>query len=277
MLVAVAAALGLIIGAVIGSLGGGGGVLTVPVLVYVLGRSAQDATTSSVVIVGVVAVAGVLARARGRGVDWRTGIGFGIVGTPAAYLGALLNHRVSQSVLLLAFAALTILAASAMLLDACGRGGIEAADDEPPVNGSGRPGTIVEARPDARRRLAFTIAKVVGCGTVIGFLTGFLGVGGGFLVVPVLVIALRMPIALAIGTSLLIIALNAISSIAARVGLVHLDWPTVVPFTAAAVVGTIIGKRVADRLPGPALTTSFAVMLVAVGLFVGIRSITGSG
>ena len=85
--VVVAAALGLVMGAVIGGLGGGGGVLTVPALVYLLGQSAQDATTASVVVVGITAAAGVLARARTGGVDWRTGLVFGVVGLPAAWLG----------------------------------------------------------------------------------------------------------------------------------------------------------------------------------------------
>ena len=117
-MLALAALLGLVMGAVIGGLGGGGGVLTVPALVYLLGQSAQDATTASVVVVGITAAAGVLARARTGGVDWRTGLVFGVVGLPAAWLGTILNHRVSQPTLLLAFAGLALVAAAAMLLHA---------------------------------------------------------------------------------------------------------------------------------------------------------------
>jgi uncharacterized membrane protein YfcA len=109
-MLALAAVLGLVMGAVIGGLGGGGGVLTVPALVYVLGQSAQDATTASVVVVGITAAAGVLARVRTGGVDWRAGLLFGAVGIPAAWLGTVLNHRVSQATLLLAFAGLTLVA-----------------------------------------------------------------------------------------------------------------------------------------------------------------------
>jgi uncharacterized membrane protein YfcA len=180
-------------------------------------------------------------------------------------------------VLLLAFAALTIVAAAAMLLNNASQRSPDNPDETesgPATSGSGRTGTAVETRPDTRRgQLIATTSKVVVCGTAVGFLTGFLGVGGGCLVVPALVIVLRMPMALAVGTSLLIIALNSISSVASRIGVRHLDWHVIAPFTIAALVGAIIGKRVADKLSGDAMTTSFAVMLVAVGPFVGIQSL----
>ncbi|MFR9806696.1 sulfite exporter TauE/SafE family protein [Pseudonocardia sp. RS010] len=278
----VAAALGLLIGAVIGGLGGGGGVLTVPVLVYLLGQDAQDATTSSVIIVGVAAVVGVLARGRGD-VAWRTGIALGLVGIPAAYLGTLLNRHVGEPVLLIAFAVLTLMAAVAMLLDSRARRG----DDGEEGSGSGRAtasvarhgrspgGAALAARAPAGRgaRLLVRGAKVVLCGVAVGFLTGFLGVGGGFLLVPALVIVLDMPIALAAGTSLLVIVLNSISSLVSRIGDLHLDWQVVAPFTLAAVVGTLAGKRIADRLSGATLGKAFAVLLLAVGAFVGVQSI----
>ena len=92
------------------------------------------------------------------------------------------------------------------------------------------------------------VGTVVGCGAAVGFLTGFLGVGGGFLVLPVLVIALRMPVTAAIGTSLLIMVLNAAAALASRSGDLSVDWAVVVPFTLASVVGTLLGRRVADRL-----------------------------
>ena len=107
------------------------------------------------------------------------------------------------------------------------------------------------------------IGTVVGCGAAVGFLTGFLGVGGGFLVLPVLVIALRMPVTAAIGTSLLIMVLNAAAALASRSGDLAVDWAVVVPFTLASVVGTLLGRRVADRLSGTALTRIFAVLLLA--------------
>ena len=207
MLIAAAGALGLLIGLVIGGLGGGGGVLTVPALVYLLGQDAHDATTGSVLIVGLSAVVGMAARWRNPGLDWRTGLAFGAVGIPTAYAGTLLNHRVSPSVLMLVFAAVILVAASAMLLN-----GHDQADAEPerPVAGQSTGAVAVATRTDARRAARLrTAVKILVCGAASGFLTGLLGVGGGFLVVPALVIVLRMPITLAIGTSLLIIVLNA--------------------------------------------------------------------
>jgi len=273
MLVA-AGALGLLIGVVIGGLGGGGGVLAVPVLVYLLGQDAHDATTGSVLIVGASAVVGAAVRRRNPGLYWRTGVAFGAVGIPAAYFGTLLNHRVSPSVLMLVFAAVILVAAAAMLLN-----GHVPEDDDPALAETGNStggGTAVAVatRPATVRRTRLaTAAKIIICGSVSGFLTGLLGVGGGFLVVPALVVVLRMPITLAIGTSLLIIVLNAVSSLAARLGDLHLDWTIVGPFAIAAIVGTLAGKRVADALSGAVLTRAFAVMLVLVGGFVAVQSV----
>jgi hypothetical protein len=267
MLVA-ALALGLVVGAVVGGLGGGGGVLAVPALVHVLGQDARDATTSSVVIVGITAAAGALARARGGGIDWRTGTALGAVGIPASFLGTLLNRHVAQPVLLLAFAALTLVAATAMLLDS--RSPHEPGDG--PATG-GRGSALGTRRRTGRAQLLRTLVAIVLCGAAVGFLTGFLGVGGGFLVVPALVIALRMPMGLAIGTSLVVIVLNSVSAFASRLGDLHLDWHVIVPFTVAAVAGTLVGRRVADRLSGAVLTRAFAALLVAVGLFVGVQSL----
>jgi uncharacterized membrane protein YfcA len=117
------------------------------------------------------------------------------------------------------------------------------------------------------------VGVVAGCGAAVGFLTGFLGVGGGFLVLPVLVIALRMPLAAAVGTSLLIMVGNSASALVSRIGDLDVDWTVVVPFTLASVVGTLLGRRLADRLPGAALARIFALLLLLVGIFVGAESL----
>ncbi len=272
---ALAAALGLVMGLVIGALGGGGGVLTVPLLVYVLGLTAQSATTSSIIIVGITALVGTLARVRGNRIEWRTGLTFGALGIPAAFLGTLLNRSVEQRVLLLAFAAVTVLAAAAMLVNSRSGGRRPEPADGEPLSSTASDGAVSTATrspvrvPTGRRRYLATAIKVVLSGLVVGFMTGFLGVGGGFLVVPALVIILRMPMTHAIGTSLLIISLNAVSSMASRLGgPMDLDWRIVVPFTVLAVLGSFLGKRVSDRLSGETLTRAFAVMLILVGGFV---------
>ncbi|MCO1658656.1 sulfite exporter TauE/SafE family protein [Pseudonocardia humida] len=258
-----AAGLGLLVGGVIGGLGGGGGVLTVPVLVYLLGQPVPDATTGSIVIVGAAALVGGLARARSGDVDWPTGLGFGLVGIPTAVLGSLANRAVPGPVLLLGVAALTLTAAAAMLLDA--RRHPAGPVDEAP-SGDVRTGGVA-----TRRARALVPIALWGAGT--GFLTGLLGVGGGFLVVPVLVVVLRLTTPRAIGTSLVVIAVNAAAALAPRMGGPEPDWTVVGPFALAAVVATLAGKLVADRLPGPTLARAFAVMIGAVGLAVGVQSI----
>jgi hypothetical protein len=221
---------------------------------------------------------GTLARVRGGLIDWRTGSVFGVVGIPAAYLGTLLNRHVAQNVLLLAFAALTLVTAVAMLIDNRGKN----QDDETrrPPHGVGtaprhETATLLATRPGERTRagIAVIAAKVLLCGLSVGFLTPFLGVGGGFLVVPALMIALRIPMSRAVGTSLFIIALNSATSFASRLGVADFHWTVIVPFTVAAILGAVAGKRLADRLSGAVLTQAFAIMLVAVGGLVAARSL----
>jgi hypothetical protein len=276
-----AAGLGVLIGLFLGGLGGGGGVLVVPALVYLLGQTAQNATTSSIIIVGLTAVAATIARIRSGLVDWRTGLAFGVVGIPTAYLGTLLNHHVPQRILLLAFAVLTIAAAVAMLLDNRGPATPDPGGDPsdtgalPDPSTSSGTGTLLDTRSATRTRaeIVALVSKVLVCGLAVGFLTGFLGVGGGFLVVPALVIALRMPMTYAIGTSLMIVALNSVSSLVSRIGVAEFEWKVLVPFTLAAIVASVAGKRLADRLSGTVLTRSFAIMLVLVGALVGAQSL----
>ncbi len=263
-----ASVLGAVIGLVLGALGGGGGVLTVPVLVYALGETPQNATTGSLVIVGIAAAVGAIAR-RGTGlVAWRQGLAFGLIGIPAAYLGTAVNQRLDPAALLLAFALLILAVAVTML--AGNRRSTTTAADAPPHDAAGPDGAV--ALTAVRTRPGVDIVKVVASALAVGFLTGLLGVGGGFVVVPALVIALRMPMPTAIGTSLLVITVNSAASLLARAGTVHVDWSVVGPFTLAAVLATVIGKRVADRFSGRALTRAFAFLLIAVAAFVMFQS-----
>jgi uncharacterized protein len=264
-----ASALGVVIGLVLGALGGGGGVLTVPVLVYALGETPANATTGSLVIVGIAAAVGALAR-RGTGsVAWRAGLVFGVIGIPAAYLGTVVNQRLDPAVLLLTFA-LLILAVAVTLL-AGNRRSTTTETDTPRHGAAGPDGAV--ALSSVRTRPAVDVAKVVASALAVGFLTGLLGVGGGFLIVPALVIALRMPMPTAIGTSLLVITVNSAASLLARAATIHVDWSVVGPFTLAAVLATVIGKRVADRFSGRALTRAFAFLLIAVAAFVTFQSV----
>lgn len=195
-----ALALGLVIGLSLGALGGGGSILTVPALVYVLHESSTAATTASLVIVGVTALAGSIGHARAGRVRWKAGIIFGVLGIPASYLGTALNRTVNPHVLLLCFGALMIIAAAGMLLRT--RSG---SDQSVPAaalattGGSDNPGRYpsssgTSATTASRRGIdAAATTKMVLAALLVGFLTGFLGVGGGFVIVPALVMVLAFP------------------------------------------------------------------------------------
>ena len=294
MSILAAGGLGLLIGAVLGALGGAGGVLTVPALVYLLGQSAQDATTSSLVIVGLTALVGAASHARSGHVHWRTGIAFGVIGIIAAVAGTTLNRRVDEDVLLPGLSAVMILTAAGMLIrarrDSQGDG-----DHSAPTAGTGadttartlnrasgaattaqlaRPatGSASRSEQERRRRRMVLVAKVVIAGLTVGFLAGFFGVGGGFIIVPVLVLALGLPMPAAVGTSLVIMAINSAASLAARTGQAHFDWALIVPFTIAAMVGSLAGKAIANRLPNTTLSRAFAALLLAVAAYIAINS-----
>ena len=252
MVTAGAVALGAVIGLLLGALGGGGSVLTVPALVLLLGVSAQEATTASLVVVGVTALVAAGGHARHGQVRWRAGLLVGLAGIPASVAGSWANRQVDERVLLLAFAAVMVVAATGMLLRGPG--------DEPG-----------EAPASTVRRWW----HVLPVGLLVGALTGFLGVGGGFVVVPALVLVLRLPMAAAVGTSLLVIAANSAVALAARAGGPAPDWDVVAPFAAAAVVAALLGERVAHRLPASSLSRGFAVLLLLVAGWVGVRAAVG--
>ncbi len=240
-----ASPLGLLVGLVLGALGGGGSVLAIPALVYGAGQSFQAATTASLVIVGSISVAGAWGHWREGHVDLRGGLVFGAAGALGALGGTVLNHHLDQGLLKVAFALLMLVVAAQML-----RNGEATADAAP--SGGGR-----------RWRIAVA-------GTLVGVLTGLFGVGGGFVIVPALVLFLGYGMELAIGTSLVIISVNTVVALAARAGaLGGIDMTVVVPFTVLGLVGVWLGRRAADRIDGPRLTRWFALLLVAVALYTG--------
>jgi uncharacterized membrane protein YfcA len=289
--IAVAAVgLGLLIGLTLGALGGGGSVLTVPALVYVIGQDAQTATTSSLFIVGISALVGALGHTRSGRVRWGVGVAFGVVGIAASYAGTALNRLVDPHVLLLAFAVVVLAAATGMLGNTAKRADRPATERQrvhagskpagaPPAAGDGPRGTSSASAPETsrsgRRWSAAQASKVLAAALLLGFMTGFFGVGGGFVIVPALVLALRMPMAEAVATSLLIIALNSTSSLVARAASADFDWSVIVPFTLAAMAGALAGKKVADRLSGTTLTRAFAALLIAVAVYTATSSIVG--
>ena len=249
--------LGLLIGVSLGALGGGGSMLTVPALVYVIGENPRSATSASLVIVGATALTGTIRHARSRRVRWIPGLIFGCIGVGGSLLGSALNRLVNPNVLLLAFAGVMLLAAGAMM-----RRSAQATSVQPST-----------PRAVAGGLTAQLLVALAAVGTVVGFMTGFFGVGGGFVVVPGLVVALGFGMAEAVGTGLMIIALNSVVALAARGGVSAVDWYVVIPFTAAAMAGSVVGVGLAARVPASALERIFAGLLTLVAVSVATKSI----
>lgn len=274
-------AIGLTIGLVLGGLGGGGAILTVPALVFLVGQGPAEATGGSLVIVGLAAVAGVGSHVRAGTVSWRTGLTFGVAGVPAAYVGSRLSAAIDPDRLLLAFAVLMVVVAVAMLRPGPSRDRMAAARAQKSENGAGAASgagaakgatQAVAERTDARHA---SWPVIIGAGLGVGLLTGFFGVGGGFVIVPALTLLLRLPMRLAVGTSLIVVAINSAAALLSRLGHTELDWAVIGPVAAAAMLATFVGRRLAVRLPAARLKRAFAVLLVLVAGYTGVKAAIG--
>lgn len=240
---------GIAIGIAVGMLGGGGSVLAVPVLVYVLGQSVEDATTASLVVVTAGAVAGGLRYARDGRVCWRHAGVFTLAALPGALAGTVLADIVGGSALIAAFAVVMFGAAAATW-----RSGRR--DDE----GSAAP------RPAGCPPLR--MSRDVAAGLIVGAMTGFFGVGGGFLIVPTLSIFLALSMRLAVGTSLAIITTTSLAGLAAHFAAGRgLDVGITASMTVACATGAIAGAALATRVPQRSLAHGFAALLVVVGAY----------
>jgi uncharacterized membrane protein YfcA len=272
MTLVVAVVAGLLIGLSLGALGGGGSVLAVPVLVYALGQTAAQATTGSLVVVGLTSLVGALTARRAGNVLLGRGAAFGAVAVLGAGAGAALSGLVPEPVLLTAFAVLLVVVASVMAVRQLrarrGPGGAAARTravrlDDPIISFSP---TFACQCPRA--------LKVLVTATVVGLLTGFLGVGGGFLVVPALVLALALPMEFAAGTSLVVITITSAAALVVRAGTgTHPDWGLVALLTVAAVVGGHLGARAAPRIDTHRLQAAFTVLLLMVAGYTATQAI----
>lgn len=271
LLAVLAVVAGALIGLSLGSLGGGGSILAVPVLVYALGQSPAQATTGSLVVVGVTSLVGAAAAYRAGNVLLARGVVFGVVATGGAIAGARASTAVPETVLLGSFAVL-MLAVGTTLAVRQWRGRRSSGDGTPPK----RPtldDPIIIFRPTFACHCPRAL-KVLIAATIVGLLTGFLGVGGGFLVVPALLVALSLPLEYAAGTSLVVITLTSGVALLARAGTgVAPDWWPVVALTAAAAVGAVVGARVADRADARRLSAAFTGLVLAVAAYTAARAL----
>ncbi|HEY0241106.1 MAG TPA: sulfite exporter TauE/SafE family protein [Gemmatimonadaceae bacterium] len=244
------AALAAVVGFVLGLLGGGGSVLTVPILIYALHIPVKPAIAMSLCVVGLVAFIGFLSHARQGTVATRVALVFGPFAVASAYVGARVARHIPEDVQLVMFA-LFGLVGSAMMF----RGAMQMKSTPEPAE--------YEFHVDSKN-----LPRIAIDATGIGLLTGLIGVGGGFLIVPALVFVTKLPMRLAIGTSLLVITMNALAGFAGYVGHVPIDWHLVGWFTVLAAIGSIIGTLVSKRVPQRRLKEVFGVLLIGVSLYV---------
>jgi uncharacterized membrane protein YfcA len=259
--VALSLAFGLVVGFCLGLTGGGGSIFAVPLLVYGMGVPAREAVTISLAAVGATALFGFLHRLRSEEVDVRIGLlfaGAGMLGTP---LGTRIKDALPGPAVLVMFAGLMVVAAARMWAAssrAAGVGAVERADGGGPI--------------DVRRA-----SILAGIGLATGILAGLFGVGGGFVIVPALVVFGGVPIHRAVATSLMVIALIGASGVASEIVLSGRPLPLGITglFVAGGIGGVWLGTRLGRRLSGPALQRTFAAAMVAVAAYMLARNLAG--
>lgn len=238
-MIALAIGLAVFVGIALGLLGGGGSILTVPLLAYVAGMDAKQAIATSLLVVGVTSAIGAVSHARAGRVQWRTGLIFGAAGMAGAYGGGLLARFIPGTVLLIGFAVMMVATAVAMLR---GRKTVETAGGDHHL----------------------PIPKIIAEGLVVGLVTGLVGAGGGFLVVPALALLGGLPMPVAVGTSLVVIAMKSFAGLAGYLSSVQIDWTVALAVTAAAVVGALIGARLTAMVNPDALRKAFGWFVLAM-------------
>lgn len=254
-MIALTVGLAVLVGVALGLLGGGGSILTVPLLAYVAGMDAKQAIATSLLVVGTTSAVAAISHARAGRVQWRTGLIFGVAGMAGAFGGGLLARFIPGSVLLIGFAVMMIGTAIAML-----RGRKDGGPTDPhhriPV-----PKAIIE-------------------GLVVGLVTGLVGAGGGFLVVPALALMGGLPMPIAVGTSLVVIAMKSFAGLAGYLSSVTIDWRIAGMVTAAAVLGALVGSRLTALVNPDSLRKVFGwfvLVMSSVILFEEVHPALGIG
>lgn len=264
-----ASPLGLLVGLSLGALGAGGSILAVPALVHGLGQPPATATATSLIVVGVAALAGLPSHWRAGRVRLGPGLLFGSVGLGGSALGSALSRQADPDVLLLAFSGVMVAAAAAMWRreDSALSPAAPAKISLPPRSApqGGASVAVTCGPPPVRVRLdVATATRVVAAGTGVGLLTGSFGVGGGFVIVPALVLLLGFPMPEAVGTSLVVIVINAAFALFLRSGTIDVHWGEVLPFLIMAGMGCLLGRRAGSLLRAATLSRCFAAVLLVV-------------
>jgi uncharacterized membrane protein YfcA len=260
----------LLIGLSLGLLGGGGSILTLPVLVYLFGVGTVEATAYSLFIVGATALASIVPKARAGHVDLRTAFWFGLPSVVAVYLTRAYvmpwipdpiwtgdGWTLSKSTgLMLLFAVLMLAAARGMIV---GR---------KPTKAKAEAGADADMEAKQPMGSAAQIAIVLAEGATVGLLTGLVGAGGGFLIIPALVLVTGLEMKVAVGTSLTIIAAKSLVGFTGDLGHLDMDWTLLLSVTAVAVFGMILGTLLSKRVASGPLQKAFGWFVLAMGLFI---------
>ncbi|ADU48789.1 sulfite exporter TauE/SafE family protein [Intrasporangium calvum] len=253
-LLALAALLSIFIGVAFGLLGGGGSILTTPLLVYVLDFQPKQAITASLFIVGITSIFGLVQHARQGRVRWRTGLIFGVAGMVGAFLGGQLGAHLPGSLLLGAFAVMMGITAVAMI-----RG---------------------RRSPDTRHANGLPLFRILLDGFAVGLVTGLVGAGGGFLVVPALALLGGLPMGAAVATSLLVISMKSFAGFAGyalQFGVnghvvqanpeTQIDWAVTLLVTGFAILGALTGSLVVGRIHPDKLRKAFGYFVLVMAIF----------
>jgi uncharacterized membrane protein YfcA len=238
-------ALSVLIGVSLGFFGGGGSILTVPLLVYVFGLEPKQAIASSLLVVGAASIAGAAQHWRAGNVELRTGLVFGAAGMAGAHLGGRAGAYLDGALLLLLFAAMMVLTSLAMWR-----------------------GRRAPSGPPAERR---ALGPLVAQGLGVGLFTGLIGAGGGFLIVPALALWAGLPMSAAVGTSLFVIVLNTLAGFSGYASHVRVDFALVAAVATAAIAGSFLGSWLARRTDPNSLRRAFALFVVAMAAVIFVR------
>ncbi|MEE2032351.1 sulfite exporter TauE/SafE family protein [Rhodococcus chondri] len=249
MTLAIALGLGAVIGVLLGLLGGGGSILAVPALVFGLGLGIEQAIPISLIVVGLASAVGALPKVRARQVEWRLAAVFAATGIPATFAGSAVGRLLPERALLIGFAVVMVVAGVRMLVDRDETGTSCA------TGGSG-----------INWRRCFP--RSVPAGLAVGFLTGLFGVGGGFLIIPVLVLMLGIEMSVAVGTSLVIIVANSAAGLVSHMSGTSIDWAITAAFAGTAIAGSLIAGYFGTRMDTDRLQRWFAYLVFAVAAYV---------
>ncbi len=255
----------LVVGTVLGLLGSGGSAVAVPILVYLVGHNGKVAIAESMAIVGAISLVGAIPYARAKNVDWQSVLFFGIPAMMGTWIGAWLSGMASSATQLIVFAIVILFAAITMLRNSFRKPVTSLVGLETPPN------STIEVD-----KSTWKLILVATEGITVGALTGFVGVGGGFLIVPALLLLGKLPMRVAIGTSLVIVTLKSVvglvkyQSVLASNGL-SIDWFTVAIFSGIGLIGCAVGQQVNSKLDQRTLKKVFAVFLIVIGVFVIVK------